>query len=314
MTDSVVTVSGVKKTFFDFWRRPLAEAVGGIDFKIDAGETVALLGPNGSGKSTTVKMLAGLLNPTAGKISIFGENPASMSVKARVGFLTEETLLYPWMTASEILYFMGSLFRIPHAECRERTAQLLELTGLSHAANRKIGTFSKGMLRRIGIAQALVNDPDFLIWDEPTSGLDPIGIDEIRDLIRMLKLRGKTILLTGHLLTDMEAVSDRVLILYAGRICLEGTLDALLTDYEHRTLTFPDLPEEKLLACFDYLKSVGLDLSSVKVGHPRRTLESLFSAVIGKARLESDFQNSGVSETGGMPAYLSPPDQRGLGK
>ena len=230
MSDSSVVVSavGLTKIFRDFWNRPKAAAVNDIDFEVRQGEVFGLLGPNGSGKSTTVKMLLGLLYPTAGRLSVLGESPKSVEAKKRVGYLPEETYLYKHLTAFETLDFFGALFGLSSAERKSRAEQLLDMVGLSHARNRMVGEFSKGMARRIGLAQAMINDPEFLILDEPTSGLDPIGCREVKDLILALKKRGKTVLITSHLLSDVEDVCDRVVILYGGRIRAEGALSDLL--------------------------------------------------------------------------------------
>ena len=212
----VVQAVGLTKMFRDFWNRPKARAVNGIDFEIRPGEVVGLLGPNGSGKSTTVKMLLGLLYPSGGKVTVFGKSPRVVETKREIGYLPEESYLYKFLTAEETLDFFGSLFNLSAADRKQRIDQLLEMVGLSHARYRKVGEFSKGMARRIGLAQAMINDPAFLILDEPTSGLDPLGCREVKDLILALKKRGKTVLITSHLLSDVEDICDRVIILYGG--------------------------------------------------------------------------------------------------
>ena len=225
----VVSSVGLVKEFRDFWNRPKAKAVNDLDFEVREGEILGLLGPNGSGKSTTVKMLLGLLYPTAGRLTVFGKSPRDVDTKRLIGYLPEESYLYKYLTAYETLDFFGSLFNLSGLERRKRSEQLLEMVGLSHAKNRPVGEFSKGMSRRIGLAQAMINDPSLLILDEPTSGLDPLGCREVRDLIHMLKKRGKTVIVTSHLLSDIEDVCDRVIILYGGQIRAQGTLNELLT-------------------------------------------------------------------------------------
>ncbi|MBR2723191.1 MAG: ABC transporter ATP-binding protein, partial [Lentisphaeria bacterium] len=211
-TDSnVVSAIGLTKVFKDFWGRPKAKAVNDIDFEIKKGEVIGLLGPNGSGKSTTVKMILGLLYPTAGQLSVLGRSPQAVESKKEIGYLPEESYLYKYLTAEETLDFFGSLFDLSKEERERRIEQLLDMVGMSHARRRRVGEFSKGMARRIGLAQAMINDPEFLILDEPTSGLDPLGCKEVKDLILMLKKRGKTVLVTSHLLSDVEDVCDRVI-------------------------------------------------------------------------------------------------------
>ena len=164
---NVVEAVGLTKEFKDFWNRPKAKAVNDIDFEVREGEVLGLLGPNGSGKSTTVKMLLGLLYPTAGRLTVFGRSPRDVDTKKMIGYLPEETYLYKYLTAAETLDFFASLFNLSAEERRLRTEQLLDMVGLSHARNRQVGEFSKGMARRIGLAQAMINDPAFLILDEP---------------------------------------------------------------------------------------------------------------------------------------------------
>src|SRR5437899_5816418 len=204
--ETIVAVRGLTKIFKDFWGRPKARAVDNVDFEVRRGEVFGLLGPNGSGKSTTVKLMLGLLHPTRGQIQVFVRSPRHVATKARIGYLPEESYLYRYLNCRETLDFFGNLFDLPKGECRNRAEQLLEMVGLSQAHLRAVGEFSKGMQRRIGLAQALINDPDLIILDEPTSGLDPIGCREVKDLILALARRGKTVILSSHLLSDVEDV------------------------------------------------------------------------------------------------------------
>src|SRR5436309_13717125 len=173
--EAVVSVRGLTKVFKDFWGRPKARAVDSVDFDVHRGEVFGLLGPNGSGKSTTVKLLLGLLYPTKGHIEVFGHSPRHVATKSRIGYLPEESYLYRYLNSGETLDFFGSLFDLPGNERRRRAEQLLQMVGLNKVRRRMVGELSKGMQRRIGLAQALINDPDLVILDEPTSGLDPIG-------------------------------------------------------------------------------------------------------------------------------------------
>ena len=240
----VVSVRGLTKVFKDFWSRPKARAVDNVDFDVRRGEVFGLLGPNGSGKSTTVKLLLGLLNPTKGHIEVFGHSPRHVQTKSRIGYLPEESYLYRYLNSRETLDFFGNLFHLAKDERNSRIEQLLEMVGLSQVHLRSVGEFSKGMQRRIGLAQALINDPDLVILDEPTSGLDPIGCREVKDLILALARRGKTVILSSHLLSDVEDVCDRVVIYYGGRIQAMGTLKELLATPDAIRITTPALPRE----------------------------------------------------------------------
>lgn len=306
----VVEAVGLSKTFRDFWHRPKAKAVDDIDFDVRRGEVLGLLGPNGSGKSTTIKMLLGLLYPTSGSISIFETNPRDVKVKKRIGYLPEESYLYKYLSAMETLDFYGALFNLSAAERKSRSEQLLEMVGLSHARNRSVGEFSKGMARRIGLAQAMINDPDLLILDEPTSGLDPLGCKEVKEVIKLLRERGKTVIVCSHLLSDVEDICDRVVILYGGKIRATGSLSELLTVSDASTITTPALkPEvtEKLLT----LLRKNLNEEEFQIDHPTRTLEDFFLDVVDQAMNDS-VETSGVVSGGGIAAYLrtgEPPEQ-----
>ena len=207
--DAVVSADNLKKIFRDFWRRPKKLAVDGVSFAIRKGEVFGLLGPNGSGKSTTIKMLLGLLQPTAGAVRLFGLDPASPRAKARIGYLPELSHFHPYLTPRETLRYYGGLFDMPSKLRHERAERLLARVGVADAADRPVGEFSKGMARRIGLAQALLNEPDLVILDEPTSGLDPIGRHEVKTLIKELASEGRTVLLSSHLLAEVEDVCDR---------------------------------------------------------------------------------------------------------
>src|SRR5437762_2201076 len=242
----VVSVRGLTKVFKDFWNRPKARAVDQVDFEVRRGEVFGLLGPNGSGKSTTVKLMLGLLNPTKGHIEVFGHSPRHVATKSRIGYLPEESYLYRYLNSHETLNFFGNLFHLPKGDRKDRTEQLLEMVGLSQTRTRAVGEFSKGMQRRIGLAQALINDPDLVILDEPTSGLDPIGCREVKDLIVALARRGKTVILSSHLLADVEDVCDRVVIYYGGKVQAQGTLRDLLANPDAVRITTPALPRETM--------------------------------------------------------------------
>ena len=294
--------------FHDFWNRPKAKAVNDIDFEVHEGEVIGLLGPNGSGKSTTVKMILGLLYPDAGQLSVFGKSPRAVDTKLEIGYLPEDSYLYKYLTAEETLDFFGSLFNLSRAERKMRIEQLLDMVGLTHARNRRVGEFSKGMARRIGLAQAMINDPALLILDEPTSGLDPLGCREVKDLIKMLKKRGKTVIVTSHLLSDIEDVCDRVIILYGGKIRAMGTLNELLEVSNENRITTPELKPEVMNHILSILRE-NLHGEEFVVDHPRRSLEEFFLDVINKAKADS-VETAGVVSGGRIADYLADPDNK----
>jgi len=282
--DNVVTTARLTKVFRDFWLREKVTAVADLDLDIRPREVFGLLGPNGSGKSTTLKMILGLLFPTRGRISVFGRGPRDVAVKRRIGFLPEESYLYPFLNARETLEFYGRLFRQPRQERRRRVDMLLEMVGLAGVAYRRVGEYSKGMQRRVGLAQALINDPDLLILDEPTAGMDPVGTRQFKDLIRTLGHRGKTVILSSHLLADVEDVCDRVSILYGGRQRAVGEVSELLARQDRTQITVEDLDEPTLDRVRQVLRSAGKDI--VHVAAPRERLEDLFLRIVGEARQE----------------------------
>ena len=307
-TPPVVSAVGLLKIFHDFWNRPKAKAVNDVDFEVRQGEVIGLLGPNGSGKSTTVKMLLGLLYPTGGRLTVFGKSPRDVSIKNEIGYLPEETYLYKYLTAFETLDFFASLFNLSKIERQKRCDQLLDMVGLSHARNRPVGEFSKGMARRIGLAQAMINDPSLLILDEPTSGLDPLGCREVKDLIRTLKQRGKTVIVTSHLLSDVDDVCDRVIILYGGKIRAQGTLSDLLRIEKKDTITVPSLPPEVMERVLAILRE-NLNGEEFQLDHPRMSLEEFFLDVVNKARVEH-VETSGARSGGKIAEYLAAPETK----
>jgi len=306
--EPIVRAAGLTKVFRDFWGRPKAKAVNDITFTVEPGEVIGLLGPNGSGKSTTVKMLLGLLYPTGGVLNVLGRSPRAVETKREIGYLPEESYLYKYLTAEETLDFFGSLFNLSRADRRNRIDQLLDMVGMAHARRRRVGEFSKGMARRIGLAQAMINDPEFLILDEPTSGLDPLGCKEVKDLILTLKARGKTVLITSHLLSDIEDVCDRVIILYGGKIRAMGGLGELLTVSAENRIVTPALPQPAMNEVLRILRD-NLNGEEFTVDHPRRTLEEFFLDVIMKAKSDN-IETAGVSGGGKIAEYLSRGDEK----
>jgi ABC-2 type transport system ATP-binding protein len=297
----VVSVRGLTKVFKDFWGRPKARAVDNVDFDVRRGEVFGLLGPNGSGKSTTVKLLLGLLNSTKGHIEVFGHSPRHVQTKSRIGYLPEESYLYRYLNSRETLDFFGNLFQLGKKERDSRAEQLLEMVGLNQTRMRSVGEFSKGMQRRIGLAQALINDPDLVILDEPTAGLDPIGCREVKDLIVALARRGKTVILSSHLLSDVEDVCDRVVIYYGGKIQAMGTLKELLARPDTLRITTPVLPRETLERVLEVIRrDVATD--KVRVDNPTQNLESYFLDVVQKARAAQE--TSGAQSGARVAEYL----------
>ena len=298
----VVSVRGLTKVFKDFWGRPKARAVDNANFEVRRGEVFGLLGPNGSGKSTTVKLILGLLHPTKGHIEVFGHSARHVATKSRIGYLPEESYLYRYLNSRETLDFFGNLFRLPRNERDDRAEQLLEMVGLSQTRMRAVGEFSKGMQRRIGLAQALINDPDLVILDEPTSGLDPIGCREVKDLIVALARRGKTVILSSHLLADVEDVCDRVVIYYGGKVQAMGTLKELLATPDAIRITTPALPRETMERVLAMIrKDVAED--KIQIDTPTQNLESYFLGVVQSAR-QAAAETSGAMSGARVAAYL----------
>lgn len=283
-SDTVVDAAGLTKIFRDFWMRAKAKAVDNITFQIHRGELFGLLGPNGSGKSTSIKLILGLLNRTAGRLTVFGRDPFDVATKRFIGFLPEESYLYPYLNSYETLDYYGRLYGLDRKTRQRRSEELLDMVGLSQVAHRHVGEFSKGMMRRIGLAQALINDPEFLILDEPTSGLDPLGTRQVKDLLIEMRRRGKTILLSSHLLSDVQDVCDRMTILYGGQIHAEGTSDELLIESDYTLIRVPRIRNDKTIIEVEKVlqESEGIAIESVQ--QPRQNLESFFIQIVDKAR------------------------------
>ena len=298
----VASIRGLTKVFKDFWGRPKARAVDNVSFDVRRGEVFGLLGPNGSGKSTTVKLMLGLLYPTRGQIEVFGHSPQHVATKSRIGYLPEESYLYRYLNSRETLDFFGNLFRLPRNDRDGRAEQLLEMVGLSQTRMRAVGEFSKGMQRRIGLAQALINDPDLVILAEPTSGLDPIGCREVKDLILALARRGKTVILSSHLLSDVEDVCDRVVIYYGGKVQAIGTLKELLATPDAIQITTPALPRETMEKVLAIIRQDVAE-EKVRIDTPTQNLERYFLDVVQSAR-QAAAETSGATSGARVAAYL----------
>ena len=233
-TDLAIAVEGLTKVFPIPFRRKSITAVRDLNLQVEAGEVYGLLGPNGSGKSTTLKIILGLVSPTSGRTQIFGQDSFQVASHQSVGFLPESPYFYKFLTGKETLRFFGKLCGLRGEKLTHRVDGLLDLVGLTEARNQRLGTYSKGMLQRIGLAQALINEPALIVLDEPTAGVDPAGSRDIRNLILDLKKRGVTVLISSHLLEHVEEVCDRVGILSKGELVREGPLDELIA-IEDRT-------------------------------------------------------------------------------
>lgn len=280
-----------------------ARALNDLTLDVRRGEVFGLLGPNGSGKSTAIKLILGLIFPTSGQVSVFGKRPQNVSIKKHIGFLAEESYLYRFLDAEETLDFYGRLFDLTPAEREKRINSLLDMVGLLRERRRSVSEFSKGMQRRIGIAQALINDPDLVILDEPTTGLDPLGTREVKDLILQLKAKGKTVLLSSHLLADVEDVCDRIAILYGGRVQAMGPVDDVLSRTDTTQITAPmdDQTREEVLAL---LRKRISDVSGIKVAPPRERLERFFLRVVEEAQSQR-LDTSGVRGATGQLDFLT---------
>jgi ABC-2 type transport system ATP-binding protein len=280
----VVETRNLSKIYRDFWGRQKKQALRALNLQIYKGEIFGLLGPNGSGKTTTIKLLLGLLFPSEGEALVFGKPGTDVTKNERIGYLPEESYLYRFLTAEETLDFYGRLFNMPAATRRTRAAELIEKVGLERDKRRTLKEYSKGMRQRIGLAQALINDPELVILDEPTSGLDPLGSRWMKDLILDLRSQGKTIIMCSHRLDDVQDICDRIAILYDGDLQELGEVHKLLEVEEYVQLKAKGV---KLSADLER------DLAAViekhggaveAVDHPTTTLEELFLRIVKESQ------------------------------
>lgn len=287
----VIETQNLTKIYRDFWGRQKVRALNALDLEVKKGEIFGLLGPNGSGKSTTIKLLLGLLFPTSGRAVVFGENATEVTKNERIGYLPEESYLYKFLTAEETLDFYGRLFDMPSSERKDRVQSLIEQVGLSHAKRRQLREYSKGMTRRIGLAQALINDPDLVLLDEPTSGLDPLGTREMKDMILKLRDDGKTVVMCSHLLGDVQDVCDRIAILYQGDLKELGRVDSLLQVSDETSIRAKNLPEAAREEIREVIKKHGGDV--LGVDNPKSTLEELFLQIVRESEQRPGQRASG---------------------
>ena len=282
MSDSVIQIRNLSKVYRDFWGRAKVKALKSLSLDVKKGEVFGLLGPNGSGKTTTLKLLLGLLFPTEGEIQILGKSAADVKKNERIGYLPEESYLYRFLNAEETLDFYGRLFKMSGKERRKRSDELIEMVGLKAARKRQLKEYSKGMTRRIGLAQALINNPDLVLLDEPTSGLDPIGTSEMKELIIRLKDQGKTVVMCSHLLADVQDVCDRIAILFQGELKTLGNVNELLQSRKETQINSSQLSDEALAEVKAVLAKHKAELKSVD--HPQTTLEDLFLRTVSESK------------------------------
>jgi ABC-2 type transport system ATP-binding protein len=271
-----VTVTGLTKVFKSGLTKRAFVAVRDLSLTVKAGEVYGLIGPNGSGKSTTMKVILGLLAPTAGETRIFGRDSKEVTSRSEVGFLPENPYFYKHLTGLETLLFYGRLCGLSGARLKARAAEMLALTDLEDAAGRRVGGFSKGMLQRLGLAQALIHEPRLVVLDEPTAGVDPAGSRKIRDLILSFRERGLTVLVTSHLLEQMQEVCDRVGIMAHGVMVKEGRLEDLIAVENQTELVLENVDEALLGRIREMVAASGDGARVVRTGSPRTTLERLF--------------------------------------
>jgi len=287
----IVETRNLGKIYKDFWGRKKVNALKALDLEVRRGEIFGLLGPNGSGKSTTIKLMLGLLFPTSGRVFVFGKEATDVAKNERIGYLPEESYLYKFLNAEETLDFYGRLFDMSAAVRRERTEKLIQMVGLQRARRRQLKEYSKGMTRRIGLAQALINEPEFLVLDEPTTGLDPIGTREMKDLILRLRDEGKTILLCSHQLADVQDVCDRVAILHQGELKELGRVDSLLKVQDVTEIHASGLSDAAKQQIREIIEKQGGSLR--KMDNPTTTMEELFLDIVRESEQRPGRRGSG---------------------
>lgn len=284
MSEPAISIQNLTKDFSVGMSGVKLRAVDGLNLEVQDNEIFGLLGPNGSGKSTTIKILLGLLEPSAGECTIYGKPSATVEARRSVGFLPEAPYFYRYLSGRELVRYYARLCGVAKADLASAVDSVVELVGMKDAAQRRVGTYSKGMLQRIGLAQAIVHDPQLVILDEPTAGVDPLGSAAIADIIRELKSRGKTILLSSHLLAQIEGLCDRVAILHGGKLVREGRIDELVTQEEADSFVVEGLAVEGHSAVQEAIEASGGRL--VRVEKPRLSLDAIFLSEVQKRESE----------------------------
>jgi ABC-2 type transport system ATP-binding protein len=292
-SDVIVETRNLGKIYRDFWGRKKVQALKSLDIEIRRGEIFGLLGPNGSGKSTTIKLILGLLFPTSGRAFVFGKEATDVAKNERIGYLPEESYLYKFLNAEETLDFYGRLFDMPANVRKQRAAELIQRVGLQRHRRRQLREYSKGMTRRIGLAQALINEPEFLVLDEPTTGLDPIGTKEMKDLILKLRDEGKTILLCSHQLADVQDVCDRVAILHQGELKEAGRVDSLLKVQDVTQIHAKGLSEDAKAKIREIILQSNSEL--IKMDNPTTTMEELFLDIVQQSEQRPGSRSAGAA-------------------
>ena len=300
----VVQTRALSKVYRDFWGRQKVQALKALDLEVRRGEVFGLLGPNGSGKTTTLKLVLGLLFPTSGEALVLGKRATDVGKNERIGYLPEESYLYRFLNAEETLDFYARLFDMPAETRQERVDALIKQVGLDKARKRQLQEYSKGMSRRIGLAQALINNPDLILLDEPTSGLDPIGTREMKDMILRLKDEGKTVVMCSHLLADVQDVCDRIAILHQGELKELGRVDELLTVEDVTQIRARGISQE----CQNEIRDViGRHQGELlEMDNPTTTLEELFLSIVRDSEArpgrKANVRQSSLSEDKTVPA------------
>jgi len=284
MSTPAISIENLTKEFRNpsVFDRSTVTAVRNLNLTVEAGHVYGLLGPNGSGKSTTMKIVLGLVTPTSGKTFIFGRDSRDVESREAVGFLPENPYFYKFLTGSETLAFYGKLCGLGGKMLRERSRELLALVGLEDAADRRVGGYSKGMLQRIGLAQALVQEPRLLVLDEPTAGVDPAGSRQIRDLILRLKERGITVMLCSHLLSQVQEICDRIGIMHHGELLREGALEELISIENQTELVLENATPALLAELRQRAESSGARV--IGTHKPQQNLERYFLEVTGEKK------------------------------
>ena len=274
MSHPAISIKGLTKDFSIGMRGLKLRAVDDLNLEVGDNEIFGLIGPNGSGKSTTIKVVLGLLDASAGECQIYGKPSHAVAARHSVGFLPEAPYFYRYLSGRELVRFYARICGVSRGNIEEQVAEVIELVGMTEAAHRRVSTYSKGMLQRIGLAQALVHDPQLVILDEPTAGVDPLGSAAIAEIIRELKRRGKTVLLCSHLLAQIEGLCDRVAILHRGKLVREGRVDDLVQEKDVQALVVEGLSAEGQAAVEKTIAEQGGKLCRVE--KPRLSLDSLF--------------------------------------
>jgi len=284
-----VETKGLTKRYPLTWKRKVLVALDHLDLQIKPGEVFGLLGPNGSGKSTTIKLLLGLIQASDGEAKVFGLPPDSLDAHRRVGFLPENPYFYAFLNGDETLRFYGKLCGVTGSKLDKRIEDLIDLVGLQNGRERPLRSYSKGMLQRIGLAQALIHDPDLLFLDEPTAGVDPLGSAQIRDLILRLKGMGKTVIFSSHLLEQVQEVADRVAIFSLGKKVLEGPLSTLLVESKGTQITFPgEVTAEQQAKMRQLMAQAGIPEDGVSFTRPHLSLEQLYLRTVQATSASKD--------------------------